>query len=495
MLFVFPLVLLAAPAEAAKAPLPEHAIRRLQVEQGPVIALSPDGKILATAGVSGKIRLWNPANGEEVRGALEGHEGAVHALAFASDNKRLVSGGADRSLRLWDVTTGKELWKTEAHRGMTGTVAIAPDGKLIASGGGDKTIRIWDASDGSEKMHLDGHRQEVFTLAYSPDGHTLASGSRDRTIMLWNTRTGKLTHHLKGHKSWVTCLAAVPDGPAVISGGRDQTIRFWDAWNGQTYLRLGGWSGEIRDLAMTQKGKVVVSGDANGAIRFYHVGTGQELLQPWKGHGEGIAGLAVSAKGDTLASVDRDGVVFVWKLSDLPEPKEAALSEEELQKHWATLTGDGFEPEVYLAMRRMVFAPDKAIPFLKKQLPPVPADQAARCAKLIKDLNDDDFQTRKTAENELLKQGAIVVPMLQEALMGQLPTLEVRRLMTRILEQLPVDELRSRREREVRILQVLERIGSAEARAYLKELAGGGAAAPLTRDAKVTLEKLERQKK
>jgi WD40 repeat protein len=493
MLFVFPLAVFML-AEPAAPPLPPHALHRLQSPRDTgVLALSPDGKLVATAGSSGRIELWNSSDGKHVR-SLEGHAGEVRALAFAADSNRLASGGADRSLRLWDVKAGKQLWQIEAHPGQTSALAFAPDGKTIASAGGERIVRVWNAADGKEKMYLDGHRQPVFTILFSADGKTLATGSRDRTVMLWNMDTGKLVHHLKGHKSWVTGLALVPEGPAVISGGRDQTIRFWDGWNGQSYLRLGGWDGEIRGLGIARKGRVLVSGDANGVIRFWQTSTGQEFAH-WAGHREGITALAT--QGDLLATADSEGAVYLWKLSDLPEPKDARvpLSAKELAKIWETLAGDPYEPEVYLAIRRLVFAPDEALPYLKKQLPPVPADESARCATLIKDLNADDFAVRKKAETELLKHGPVAVPMIHEALRGSLPSLEVRRLMEHIIERLPVDELRSQRERETRVIQVLERIGSPQARQALEELAKGGADAPLTRDAKVALDRLRTRNK
>ena len=113
---------------------------------------------------------------------------------------------------------------------------------------------------------------------------------------------------------------------------------------------------------------------------------------------------------------------------------------------------------------------------------------------LIARLDSDDFKTREDAEAALLKHGALAVQQVGRALEGKLPSLEVRRRMERVLSQLPVDALQRERERERRALEVLERMNTPESRKLLQEMAAGAADAPLTLDAKGTLERLEKRK-
>ncbi|OLT27342.1 hypothetical protein BJF79_01735 [Actinomadura sp. CNU-125] len=67
------------------------------------MALSPYGKYLATDAADGNAMLWDVASGEVVR-TLEGHTGAVNALAFHRDGTALASGGEDRAVLMWDLT-------------------------------------------------------------------------------------------------------------------------------------------------------------------------------------------------------------------------------------------------------------------------------------------------------------------------------------------------------------------------------------------------------
>src|SRR5437660_1472884 len=71
-------------------------------------AASADNALLATAGADGTVRLWNLKRQGEVATILTGHQGAVHAVAFAPDGKTLASAGADGAVLLWDVKVGQD---------------------------------------------------------------------------------------------------------------------------------------------------------------------------------------------------------------------------------------------------------------------------------------------------------------------------------------------------------------------------------------------------
>lgn len=82
---------------------------RFSSHAGPVrtVAFSRDGKILASGGEDGLIKLWNVESGKEVA-TLQGHEGIVFAVAFGADGNTLASTGLDRTVRLWRL--GNLLW-------------------------------------------------------------------------------------------------------------------------------------------------------------------------------------------------------------------------------------------------------------------------------------------------------------------------------------------------------------------------------------------------
>ncbi|KAI0244369.1 Transcription initiation factor TFIID subunit 5 [Massospora cicadina] len=68
------------------------------------LAISPDGRNLATAGLDGLIALWDIASGRMVEGFRPEKAGATHSVIFSNDSKVLISGGADKVVRLWDAS-------------------------------------------------------------------------------------------------------------------------------------------------------------------------------------------------------------------------------------------------------------------------------------------------------------------------------------------------------------------------------------------------------
>jgi WD40 repeat protein len=133
----------------------------------------------ATAGGSA-ITIWDVETG--TRRLLEGHTGAVRALAFGDDDT-LASSGADRRVMLWDVHTGLGT-ELDGHREVVRALAFAPDGKTLASGGDDDEVRIWDVKSRHARV-LRGHGGDVVALVWSPDGRQVASGGRDGVVRVW----------------------------------------------------------------------------------------------------------------------------------------------------------------------------------------------------------------------------------------------------------------------------------------------------------------------
>ena len=116
---------------------------------------------------------------------------------------------------------------------------------------------------------------------------------------------------------------------------------------------------------------------------------------------------------------------------------------------------------------------------------------AKQVARWLKELDDEEFTAREHATDELKKNIDALAPSLRKALAAG-ASLEVERRLTHLIEFAEEGRWAPEALRTLRAIEVLEHVGSAEARTVLKALAGGVSEARLTREAKATLERLAR---
>jgi hypothetical protein len=165
----------------------------------------------------------------------------------------------------------------------------------------------------------------------------------------------------------------------------------------------------------------------------------------------------------------------------LPVPKQ------ELEEQW-TLLGDPSPIKAYGAMRRLLASPEVTLPFVKERLRPEP-DQTKKISVFIADLDSDDAEQRQRAEAGLLELGEAGAMQVQKAIRAGVP-LEVDRRLKRVLEKLKDEGPGHRTRRMIWAIDLLEQLGTPEARALLEDLGKGSTSSWVTREANASLDRL-----
>ncbi len=271
-------------------------VGRLKGHDAPVrsVAVTPDGKTVATTSDDGACLVWDLA-GRELRGKLDLAPAPFgRLLALSADGSRALVGRA--ALALVSLATLKEYRPFQRPRGasLASCVALSPDGRLALTGHGalrvagpgrpaeklDCVVRVWDTETGGETGRLEGHADRVMAVAVLPDGKRGVSFGADGTLRLWDLAkaappqvvvkppvpakppttappTTTPDEPFAGHKGEVLAVAFSSDGQRLLSGGSDRTLRLWDAVGGKELKLVGRLSRPVVAVAFAPGNKAV----------------------------------------------------------------------------------------------------------------------------------------------------------------------------------------------------------------------------------------------
>jgi WD40 repeat protein len=240
------------------------------------IIFCADGRI-AYAAVGPRITLWNYKTDQE---RFLSHDECQFWLRLASvaGGKLLASGGSDGTVRLWDLAADKEINRLQvsSDRDQIMGLACAQDGRTLAVGTGEGLCSIWDLIEGKETLVFDEHRQGV-RASISPDGTLAASGSMDDTIRIWDLTSGRPIRTWQAHQIGVRNLS-FGAGQQLVSGGGDGSVQIWDAKTGKRIGQVAAPKKQpITALDVSHDGKCILAIDCGIRLIVWHADSGKKL--------------------------------------------------------------------------------------------------------------------------------------------------------------------------------------------------------------------------
>ncbi len=293
------------------------------------VAWSPDGTRIASSGGDATVRIWNPANGNNI---LTYHRQAgrlseVLAVAWSPDSTRIASGGNRATVQVWNASTKQMLAEYDGHSKFAGVpyaahvfwAAWSPDGERIASTsinlGLDKAVHIWNAATGNLLRKLDLHvgwfdTSSAGGIAWSPDGTRIAA-SMTGEVRIYNSTTGTKLLSYKQQPGYISAIVWSPDGERIASMDGN-SVHVWNVATGSFYYAYRNHTDSLRDVAWSPNGRYLASSSNDCTVQIWTASNGTRIFT-YTGHSDEVGAISWAPNSQRIASASTDKSVHIWQ--------------------------------------------------------------------------------------------------------------------------------------------------------------------------------------
>ncbi len=279
--------------------------------QGPVrqAVFTPKGDQIVSAGDDKTIKLWNAADGKEVKSLV--NESPITHLSLNVDATKIATAGADKNVKIWNVADGKTS-ATIAMPAPVQSLTLSPNAQRIAVGvaeGPNNVVRVHDLALGKDVQVFTDHTAAINSLQFLGDGRTLVSASADKTARLLDVGV-------------VSAFVAHPAGPMfaqyhntgtqLVTAGADKTVKLWDLAKANVLKSFGPVADPIKAVTFSRDfTKIGVA--AGKTVRVWNIADNKDVVTLT--HAVDVLSLSFSTDNTRIATGAADKQTRLWDVA------------------------------------------------------------------------------------------------------------------------------------------------------------------------------------
>ena len=236
-------------SEPAPRDVPMRLVQGAQKDLTMSLAISPDGKTMASCDSHGLVMLRDMRDWQSVRTYTYSERGRpAWSLSFSPDGQYLAIGGTEPGIVLLDLRAGCKELRVSAPITRVRALAFSPAGRILVATSFDEGKAVLCDPVLGKTLRVLTSPSVSLSVQFSPDGRTLAGGGKDGNISFWDVATGERTLRLEGALGPVFSVAFSPDGTLLASTGTaGPQVKLWDASTGRlVHLHQGECTGDQR---------------------------------------------------------------------------------------------------------------------------------------------------------------------------------------------------------------------------------------------------------
>ncbi|KAG2750153.1 WD40 repeat-like protein [Suillus brevipes Sb2] len=281
-------------------------LRKTKVDDVGAMLCLPDGKRIIVHSYDGSLRVRDLETGTQVGEEWEDERWRVVKIALSPDGKKVASGSSNGAVKLHG----------QGHTDRVTSLSWSPDGGRVVSGSLDGMFRVWDVDSGKIILGPINTGDEVEAVCYSPDAKMIATGGYTYRgwLKIWDANSGEL---LKTFKGVFSCLVWSSDGKTLVAGGSKIDTATW------TKVKLYEDYKFVHSISLSPNDRILATTSyPEKTVQLWDLETNLPIGTPFD-HSDRVDSATFSVDGKFLLTCCDDDHIYTWDVSAIV--KEAGL--------------------------------------------------------------------------------------------------------------------------------------------------------------------------